>query len=262
MEPLGYRFFRGRQGASGFARRMAGGCAVRFQGLRPAETYCLRALPLGDALGEERADGEGCAAFQGAFPDRLFLSRGDQVILWDGDEAEFLRAGECLKRLFRPQTEESTAKPMAVPAPEENAPANGPRLDHTEETAAEEPPPEESLPEDLPDYTLRPENDAPPVDALPKLIWPSGTEHLREYFDCCPPIRLFDEPLWRFVRVPSPIRQAAYCAVGRHIAGDRVDAVAYAVPGGPYNPPAPLPGYRYRPGRGGMGYWVLWKQTE
>ena len=249
MEPLGYRFFKGRQGAAGYVRRMDGGCAVCCRGLRPGESYVLRALPLGDAMGERQADGDGCVTFQGAYPTGLFLSQGDQVTLWDGGDEGFLQARESLRRLFRRPAEREDKKP---PEPRENTiPPDEQREPAPEEAAEKEP---------APAYTLRPEGDGAPVDGLPPLSWPDGTEHVQKYFQFSPPIRLFDELMWRFVRVPSPIRQAAYCAVGMHVSGDDVDALAYAVPGGPYTPPAPLPGYRYRMGKEGMGYWVAYKR--
>lgn len=263
MEPLGYRFFKGRQGAAGYMRRMDGGCAVCCQGLVPGESYALRALPLGNALGESRADGDGCLVFHGAYPAELFLSQGGQVTLWDGGDEGFLLAQECLRRLRCPVKREEeetkqieTGDMIVLPdLPEMDA-------QKTPEERPEEEPEERTPEKPLPDYSLRSASAAAPVDGLPPLLWPKGTEHVQKYFQLYPPIRLFDEPQWRFVRTPSPIRQAAYCAVGRHVAGDAVDALAYAVPGGPYNPPAPLPGYQYRMGKEGMGYWVMRKKAE
>ena len=97
------------------------------------------------------------------------------------------------------------------------------------------------------------------VDALPRLIWPKEAAELKPYFDTQPPIRPFDAPGWRFVRVPSPIRSVGYCAVGMYASDCRVRQVAYAVPGTPHHAPAFLPGYRYQPGMDGKGYWTLWR---
>ena len=98
------------------------------------------------------------------------------------------------------------------------------------------------------------------VDALPRLIWPKESAELKPYFDTQPPIRPFDAPGWRFVRVPSPIRSVGYCAVGMYASDCRVRQVAYAVPGTPHHAPAFLPGYRYQPGMDGKGYWTLWRR--
>ena len=98
------------------------------------------------------------------------------------------------------------------------------------------------------------------VDALPRLIWPKEAAELKPYFDTQPPIRPFDAPGWRFVRVPSPIRSVGYCAVGMYASDCRVRQVAYAVPGTPHHAPAFLPGYRYQPGMDGKGYWTLWRR--
>ena len=98
------------------------------------------------------------------------------------------------------------------------------------------------------------------MDALPRLIWPKEAAELKPYFDTQPPIRPFDAPGWRFVRVPSPIRSVGYCAVGMYASDCRVRQVAYAVPGTPHHAPAFLPGYRYQPGMDGKGYWTLWRR--
>ncbi len=98
------------------------------------------------------------------------------------------------------------------------------------------------------------------VDALPRLIWPKEAAELKPYFDTQPPIRPFDAPGWRFVRVPSPIRSVGYCAVGMYASDCRVRQIAYAVPGTPHHAPAFLPGYRYQPGMDGKGYWTLWRR--
>ena len=66
----------------------------------------------------------------------------------------------------------------------------------------------------------------------------------------------FSAPGWRFVRVPSHVPGAAYSVLGRYARDGRVTGLLRAVPGGPYRPPAFLPGDRYQPGRDGMGYWI------
>ena len=100
-----------------------------------------------------------------------------------------------------------------------------------------------------------------PVDTLPVLCWPEGTEDERLNFALRTPFSPFDAPAWRFVRVPSPLPEAANCAVGYRAENDRVAEIAYAIPGRPDRPPLTLPGYHYRPGSRGEGYWVASRWT-
>lgn len=117
-------------------------------------------------------------------------------------------------------------------------------------------------PERLEEYFLRPAGEGAPTDELPALVWPPAAAELRVYFETLTPIAPFDAPGWRFVRVPSPLRGVPYCAVGYHAQDCRVTQVVYAVPGTPHRAPAALPGYRYQVGRGGEGYWTLWRRVE
>ena len=98
-----------------------------------------------------------------------------------------------------------------------------------------------------------------PVLTLPALQWPNSLEALRGYFDTLPPSAPFDEPGWRFVRVPLEGGEPAlFCEVGVRIKGHRVTEAAYALPGQPDRPlPRSLQGYRWQTGRHGQGYWVL-----
>lgn len=113
----------------------------------------------------------------------------------------------------------------------------------------------------IPEGTSMPET---PVRTLPMLglqplLWPEGTAELRAYFDALPPSAPFDEPGWRFVRVPLESGEPApFCEVGVRVHGRRVVEAAYALPGQSDRPlPRPLKGYRWESGRHGQGYWVL-----
>ena len=98
-----------------------------------------------------------------------------------------------------------------------------------------------------------------PMLGLQPLQWPEGTAELRAYFDALPPSAPFDEPGWRFVRVPLEGGEPApFCEVGVRVLGRRVVEAAYALPGQPDCPlPRSLEGYRWQTGRHGQGYWVL-----
>lgn len=265
MGGLNYRFLRGKGGAAGFVREMAEESAFSAQGLPPGAECVLCALPSGVELAKKTADGEGRLILRGRFPPGLFLTAGGRVILWEGEEEGYLAAAGRLRAARRggEAEEKETAGPAVLreePAEKETDGKTAEEKTTEEEeakageTAAEE---TAAAPENVPAAPLRQPGEGAPVDGLPRLLWPRGTGEVRAYFGDCPPIRPFDAPGWRFVRAPSPIRQAAYCAVGYLAEENRVCAVAFAVPGNPYRPPVPLPGYRYIPGRDGGGYWVL-----
>ena len=103
---------------------------------------------------------------------------------------------------------------------------------------------------------LRPPSGDEPVTGLPALQWPAGWEDVRLNFALRPPFAPFDAPGWRFVQLPSPLPEAAYCAVGYRAEEDRVAEIAYAIPGRADAPPVSVLGYHFRPGRKGQGYWV------
>ncbi len=260
MERLGYGFFEGKNGAEGFVKRMGESAAVHCGGLRPGEHYALKRLPDGDTLAEGTADGSGCLSFSTAYPGGLFLSHGAQVILWEGEAEGYWRACGSLREKCAPEDDPQSAAP-AADLREETADAPAEKAEAPD--IKTETPDLKGIAPDAASHGVQPRlraaGDGAPVDALPRLRWPQGTEELRPLLASCPPIRMFDEPGWRFVRAPSPIREAAYCAVGRFAEGDAVTQVAYAVPGSPLHPPVPLPGYRWRMSGGGMGYWVFFR---
>ncbi|MBR1584096.1 MAG: hypothetical protein IJ662_00980 [Clostridia bacterium] len=253
MDQLGYRLLRGRQGAWGYIREMGASQALTAAGLTAGESYALRSLPRGETLAQGRADGEGHVSMTGRFPAPVFLSSGDQVALWEGEEQAYFQAVSCLRTKNAPK--QAAALPeKAQPMQAETAPPAAQA--ETAEEPADAPPTREESP-----VILRPAGEGQPVDTLPPLLWPRGTEAVRQYMAAYPPIVPFQAAGWRFVRAPSPIKQLPYCVVGCRIQGDRVTGIVYAVPGNPYRPPAALPGYVYCAGSGGTGYWALWKQV-
>ncbi len=103
----------------------------------------------------------------------------------------------------------------------------------------------------------------PPVNALPRLQWPTAIKELENYFFTYPPFAPFDAPGWRFVQVPMAAGSTIpYYAVGMLARDGKVTQVAYAVPGerGALPPPG-FSGYRWQQGRNGQGYWTLWKRA-
>ena len=110
-------------------------------------------------------------------------------------------------------------------------------------------------------FSLRPAGTGEPVNALPILRWPAGTEDLRLNCALRPPFAPLNAPGWRFVQVPSPLPHVPFCAVGFQARDARVCGIAYAIPGPPNQPPVRLSGYHYQPGSGGQGYWVMCKRV-
>ena len=200
------------------------------------------------------ADREGNWAAETDGAGTLFVTAAGRVTLWEGGpsaEETYCRCCSALKKA----AEKTQQKRTPPPAPPE-------KPDPEEKNAAQEPPVPRKTPaaaetSAVPEPARRASADTPPVDALPVLSWPRGTEELRPFFELLPPFSPFYAPGWRFVRAPSPLPGTAYCALGRYVRDGRVRRVAYALPGTPYRPPAELPGYRYH-----LGYWVLEKEAE
>lgn len=279
-------------------RSQEGGQAVTLRGLEPGALCAVYCFEAGEAAlcAQAPADGEGGARFSLPGDGRIFAVVGDRVALWEeagGAEENYFRACQGLARLrarqaaqkeqlpvqesmSRPDREPEVSPPEAALEPE-TEPSRESDGERTEEQATDGAPAPErqeaaagealsdappSQPAELEEYSLRPAGAGAPVDALPALEWPPAAAELRVYFETLTPIAPFDAPGWRFVRVPSPLRGIPYCAVGYHAQDCRVTQVAYAVPGTPHRAPAALPGYRYQVGRGGVGYWTLWRRVE
>ena len=234
----GYGMLRGRQGAAGFVREEAGTRHVTVLGLMPGAETALWHLDGGVACPCARgtADQAGKWDAETAAPGTLFVTAAGRVLLWEeGESAEetYLRCCQKLKKATEPRIVQKAAQ-------------------EKEKTASVPEPPHQ----DEPETVLRAPSETPPVDGLPALIWPRGTEVIRPFFEMLPPFAPFYAPGWRFVRAPSPLPGTAYCALGRYVRNGWVERIAYALPGSPYRPPAELPGYRYR-----QGYWVLEQPT-
>lgn len=283
MDAFGYRLLAGRDGAQGYACG-GDGQTVTARGLHAGKTYTLYCVTPGGAREHARrtADASGMARFTLSGAQPVFLALDGRPVLWEDDRAEerycqacdLLRAqARMLEAAQRQAREKAAAYQEAAErpeAPKETAQAETAaapyELTEAELEADNKTPEEAEAPAGTQEELREPaqpklrQGTGEGVDALPRLIWPKEAAELKPYFDTQPPIRPFDAPGWRFVRVPSPIRSVGYCAVGMYASDCRVRQVAYAVPGTPHHAPAFLPGYRYQPGMDGKGYWTLWRR--
>lgn len=248
---FGYELMGGRGGAAGVMRSEGDGRRISAQGLPPgaeAAVYLIsggRARRVFAAPADERGRMEALIPREGT----AFVAADGRLMLYqtgDSPEEGFALASSALKKLLSPPSAPiPEKKPEPPPAADEETQAAAPLSDHPQEEA----------------YSLRAPTRGEPVDELPFLHWPKGTEEIRAYFDALPPIAPFEAAGWRFVRLPSPLPGVAYCALGRYAAADRVTRLCYALPGVPQRPPTALPGYRYRPAKGGMGYWIAEREV-
>lgn len=257
---FGYRLMQGKNGVAGHIRGMGEERKIWVRNLPPRRECALYRLAGGESclVARQRADRDGMAVFACDQPGRLYLTAEGQVTAWEaGPDAEetYCMACACRERENAARTPPPIPDPGPVSdeaSPDPGEPQNTPPA-YPWQTRAE---PEETHAEDAPPYSLR-EGGGEPVDALPPLRWPDPARELQGYFRGRMPFAPFSAPGWRFVRIPSGIPGAAYCAAGYLARDGRVCKTALAVPGAPHRPPAPLPGFRYRAGgEGGTGYWV------
>jgi len=212
-------------------------------GLSPA-TACW-------AVGEEEmisfeTDGQGC--WNGPLPCGipLCIVQQGKPVLFDGSRTDREGAAQLYQYRIRP--------PQRQPEPPENAKPEK----AAEETEQAEATADSRIPETPAAY--RKPADTPPVDALPELAWPEGTEQLKPYFKKHRPLRLFNSPGWRTVRVQEA--GAVYC-FGYFARNDRITEVMYGMQArGGMIPPKGLQGYRYERALDGSGYWVLRQRVE
>ncbi len=180
------------------------------------------------------------------------------IICTDWPDTQVYAAGAVQGQTLMPlwQMQEAVQNYLAVPPKEEAKPAPEPIVEPGPEIAS----PPEQKPEPAEEIIYQPmETDAIPLDALPPVYWPNAIEELKIYFDTLMPFAPFENPGWRFVKVPlEGPAPASYCAIGIYIEDYKVTKVLYALPGiqGTLPPPG-LKGYRFQTGRHGQGYWTL-----
>lgn len=261
-----YRILQGKQGISGHVRSGARGQQVVIRGLPPGEICHIYWMEAEENRACMRHAADQSGILQADLPGKgdIFVQIQNRVVLWEGGDdatSHYFRACAWLDRLNtreNARAEEQNEKDI-VPAAEKETLV----ISAEEQNDLIAPKTELTAPSHETEmYSLRPESSTGAVDDLPRLLWPRSIQGLQRYFDRLPPFAPLDAPGWRFVRVPSPLRGTAYCAVGYFAQDDRVTQIAYAIPGNPYRAPADLAGYRYRMGRNGQGYWVMDQRLE
>lgn len=283
----GYISLTGAGGAFGWALtdgQTPDRAALTVAGLRPGAMYEV----IGDA-GRMEIAADGAGSWRGVLscgvPLCVFLLPQGDVALYNAGRMTLLAAQLLANRYQHEQNAPDDARPAALTPADQ--PANVPPFDEAlyiaaqtvaalpdgMDIAADAPaapiisePAQPAAPiisepaEPAAPVILREPSQAEPVDALPSLVWPKGTEGIKPYFGMYPPIALFDAPLWRFVRVPG--QGAGVCCVGYRAENDRVTQTVHAVRArGGLIPPKGLQGYRYQRGMDGQGYWTLWRRV-
>lgn len=261
---FGFRLLKGRQGMEGHVRGGPEGDRIVLRGLTPGQGYTLYQIAGYEMrkLSELKADAQGSARYAAALAGRYLVEGAGRAALWEDEgrpEENYLLAAALLARMERQkkaalqeEKKEQFTPPAPLPRPIEAAPIPQAEKEREQEASPPEMPRKVS-------YALRPAGEGEAADDLPPLIWPRGTEELQSYFDLLPPFAPMDWAGWRFIRAKSPVKACPFLALGYTAREGRVAQIAYALPGLPFHPPAPLPGYRYMPGRNGQGYWVLIK---
>ena len=130
---FGYDMLTGRQGASGYCRKVEGKTEIHARGLEQGESCALYELLPGCAekRDEKTADGNGQAVFTCRSGDAFFVASKGRVRLWQGGEENYLRACEWMQK--EKTKKEETPKSIS---PETSI---APHAVETEETIKEEP---------------------------------------------------------------------------------------------------------------------------
>lgn len=108
--------------------------------------------------------------------------------------------------------------------------------------------------EDAPPVVYREQGQGAAVDRLPSLVWPEKFADLKAVFAENAPLRLFDAPGWRFVRVREG---NMVCCFGCCAENDCVTQALYGVQARGGIVPKGLRGYRYERALDGSAYWTL-----
>ena len=97
---FGYDLLTGRQGASGYCRKLGEKTEIHARGLESGESCALYELLPGCAekRDEKTADGNGQAVFTCRSGDAFFVASKGRVRLWQGGEENYLRACEWMQK--------------------------------------------------------------------------------------------------------------------------------------------------------------------
>ena len=136
---FGYDLLTGRQGASGYCRKLGEKTEIHARGLESGEICAVYELLPGRAekRDEKTADTNGQAIFTCIGGNALFVALNGKVRLWQGGEENYLRACEWIQK--EKTKKEETQRSIS---PESNM---EPPVIETEESISEEPEAAENL---------------------------------------------------------------------------------------------------------------------
>ncbi len=186
---FGYALLKGRAGAVGYIRENGNQREVSARDLPSGASCSLYAVNDGEYIlcGTKTTDSSGNAKWTAPKEGNLFLTDGDQLLLWDGGDEAFLRASAWLNRQRRENLTKAVQEKEAIAdMPQESlelpaetlAACTVPAKDQSQETPLfypferqptfnnENTQTTESPPERA--YTLRPAGTGEPVDTLPE----------------------------------------------------------------------------------------------
>ena len=130
---FGYDMLTGRQGASGYCRKVEGKTEIHARGLESGEICAVYELLPGRAekRDEKTADGNGQIVFTCQSGNAFFVASKGRVRLWQGGEENYLRACEWMQKekTKKEETQKSISSETSIAPP----------AAETEETIKEEP---------------------------------------------------------------------------------------------------------------------------
>ena len=118
---FGYDMLTGRQGASGYSRKVGGKTEIHARGLEPGESCAVYELLPGCAekRDEKTADTNGQAIFTCIGGNALFVASNGKIRLWQGGEENYLRACEWMQKekTKKEETQKSISSETSIAPP-------------------------------------------------------------------------------------------------------------------------------------------------
>ena len=117
---FGYDMLTGRQGASGYCRKVEGKTEIHARGLEQGESCALYELLPGRAekRDEKTADGNGQIVFTCQSGNAFFVASKGRVRLWQGGEENYLRACEWMQeKTKKEETQKSISSETSIAPP-------------------------------------------------------------------------------------------------------------------------------------------------